>query len=642
MTNNIELLKNHLYKLIKEELEDENPEENPTGDVSLKDITIGYSIPTDNPSKVEKAINNLDNYGDKQRQAVTIAQNIKRSAGGESKAMKLIPSGNAAGRNNIVKWSLTNVWDKLNKQERLTKLDQVFKAYKAEGKDIGEALKTIILKFDKEADLSDDNKIKEYIANLEASSPIFTKVGGGNNIGYPIFRKGYFYPAFTQKELERSPLRKDYEYTIEDKDGKSEFIFLVKDNPLADVNMSNTDAYRDLLKRIAKDAGEKLNTLSKQVFSDTGEDVSAPTISAPIKEPSSETTNFIKTFTDDEGASDEDSADLFYATILSDFPDADITDNKISVNGISPAEKKDLINRYLKFQQSNKLYENPLPMNNQLKEQLTSIIKEVLTEKKLTPAKLKKRNKTAEKIKKANPKMDKGEAFAIATKQLKEGETSMDDILLAFQAALDIEDDAKQDEALNAVYRELKNKVKSGASNLYQKVRTGFAKSQGIDPSELNEVEEETDAVDTITMDVPLFIRMLEYAKEDASADVDLHDVAENAVSLNKQQDILSMDDYDALLPSDAEPMGEARLNENLKTPILNTSQKSTLNSYIKNPATLAQALLALYNEIMPQEKFDPKTTAPFKVALDNMSKLSTSVQSSPQTKNTPTQPEKP
>jgi hypothetical protein len=541
MTNNIELLKNHLYKLIKEELEDENPEENPTGDVSLKDITIGYSIPTDNPAKLEKAINNLDNYGDKQRQAVTIAQNIKRSAGGESKAMKLIPSGNAAGRNNIVKWSLTNVWDKLNKQERLSKLDQVFKAYKAEGKDIEEALKTIILKFDKEADLSDDTKIKEYIANLEASSPIFTKVGGGNNIGYPIFRKGYFYPAFTQKELDRSPLRKDYEYTIEDKDGKSEFIFLVKDNPLADVNMSNTDAYRDLLKRIAKDAGEKLNTLSKQVFSDTGEETSTTT-SAPIKEPSSETTNFIKTFTDDEGASDEDSADLFYATILSDFPAADITDNKISVNNITPAEKKDLINRYLKFQQSNKLYENNLPMKDQLKEQLTSIIKEVLLEKKLTPAKLKKRNKTAEKIKKANPKMDKGEAFAIATKQLKEGETSMDDILLAFQAALDIEDDVKQDEALNAVYNELKNKVASKINKAADWAR-----------EKLSEVEEE-DAVDTITMDVPLFIRMLEYAKEDASADVDLHDVAENAVSLNKQQDILSMDDYDALLPSDTEP----------------------------------------------------------------------------------------
>jgi hypothetical protein len=621
MTNNIELLKNHLYKLIKEELEDENPEENPTGDVSLKDITIGYSIPTDNPAKLEKAINNLDNYGDKQRQAVTIAQNIKRSAGGESKAMKLIPSGNAAGRNNIVKWSLTNVWAKLNKQERLSKLDQVFKAYKAEGKDIGEALKTIILKFDKEADLSDDTKIKEYIANLEASSPIFTKVGGGNNIGYPIFRKGYFYPAFTQKELDRSPLRKDYEYTIEDKDGKSEFIFLVKDNPLADVNMSNTDAYRDLLKRIAKDAGEKLNTLSKQVFSDTGEDASAPTISAPIKEPSSETTNFIKTFTDDEGASDEDSADLFYATILSDFPDADITDNKISVNGISPAEKKDLINRYLKFQQSNKLYENPLPMNNQLKEQLTSIIKEVLTEKKLTPAKLKKRNKNAEKIKKANPKMDKGEAFAIATKHLKEGEgeTSMDDILLAFQGALDIQDDAEQDKALQAVYRELKNKVKSGASNLYQKVRTGFAKSQGID---LNEAEEETDVIDTITMDVPLFIRMLEYAREDASADVDLHDVAENAVSLNKDQEVLSMDDYDALLPSDAESMDESRLKEVEDTPIsLPPNIQTRANSKVVDAKSLAKILKDIYTQIQSKESIDFSKNQNIKYVLQYLDK---------------------
>jgi hypothetical protein len=558
MTNNLELLKNHLYKLIKEELEDENPDENPTGDVSLKDITIGYSIITDNPAKVEKAINNLDNYGDKQRQAVTIAQNIKRLAGGESKAMKLIPSGNAAGRNNIVKWSLTNVWDKLNKQERLTKLDQVFKAYSAEGKDIGEALKTIILKFDKEADLSDDTKIKEYIANLEASSPIFTKVGGGNNIGYPIFRKGYFYPAFTQKELERSPLRKDYEYTIEDKDGNSEFIFLVKNNPLADVNMSNTDAYRDLLKRIAKDAGEKLNTLSKQVFSDTGEEASAPTKATPIKEPSSEITNFIKTFTDDEGAPDEDSADLFYATILSDFPDTDITDNKISVNNITPAEKKDLINRYLKFQQSNKLYENTLPMKDQLKEQLTFIIKEVLAEKKLTPAKLKKRNKNAEKIKKANPEMDKGEAFAIATKQLKEEKPTLlnyktnDEF---FQAL----DDADAKEILKSIYSELGKPVIDIAKKVIKKtagfvggpeVRDAIAK-RDAEKGNLNEVEE--DVVDTITMDVPLFIRMLEFAREDASTDMDLHDVAENAISLNKGKEFLSMEDYDSIIPSEAE-----------------------------------------------------------------------------------------
>jgi len=486
MINNTETFKKYLYKLIKEELEDENPEENPTGDVSLKDITIGWSIITDDPDKVETAINNLDNYGDKQRQAVTIAQYIKKAAGDESKAMKLVPSGNAAGRNNIVKWSLTNVWAKLNKKERLTKLNQVFKAYKDEGVDIGEDLRKTILKFDQEADISDDTKLKEYISNLEASNPIFTKVGpAGTNIGYPIFKKGYFYPIHTQKSLDRSPLRKDFEYTIEDKDGKSEFIFLVKNNPLADLNMANADAYRDLLKKIAKGSDEKLNTLSKQVFSDTGEDANT-TISAPIKEPSSESTNFVKTFTDDEGEPDEDSADKFYAIIFGDFPDAEITDNKISVNGITPAEKKDLINRYLKFQQSNKLYENKPTMKESIQEQIKQAVVEVLQEKKLTPAQLKKRNKEAEIIKKKNPKMDKGEAFAIATKHLKEGEgdTSMDDILLAFQAALDIEDDVKQDEALKAVYNELKNKVKTGASNLYQKARTSFAKSQGIDLDE--------------------------------------------------------------------------------------------------------------------------------------------------------------
>jgi len=78
---------------------------------------------------------------------------------------------------------------------------------------------------------------------------------------------------------------------------------------------------------------------------------------------------------------------------------------------------------------------------------------------------------------------------------------------------------------------EMKNIIKTmmegQGGDLYQKARVGFAKSQGIDPSELNEAEEETDAVDTITMDVPLFIRMLEYAREDAKTDIDLHDVTE-------------------------------------------------------------------------------------------------------------------
>jgi hypothetical protein len=73
--------------------------------------------------------------------------------------------------------------------------------------------------------------------------------------------------------------------------------------------------------------------------------------------------------------------------------------------------------------------------------------------------------------------------------------------------------------------------------------------------SSMNEAEEE-DVVDTITMDIPLFIRMLEYSREDASADVDLHDVTEKAISLNKEKDILSMDDYNEIV-GDAEEIEE-------------------------------------------------------------------------------------
>ena len=61
-------------------------------------------------------------------------------------------------------------------------------------------------------------------------------------------------------------------------------------------------------------------------------------------------------------------------------------------------------------------------------------------------------------------------------------------------------------------------------------------------------LKEEEDAVDTITMDIPLFLRMLEYSREDAFQDMDLHDVTEKANTLGKEKGILSMEDYDAIV----------------------------------------------------------------------------------------------
>jgi len=77
------------------------------------------------------------------------------------------------------------------------------------------------------------------------------------------------------------------------------------------------------------------------------------------------------------------------------------------------------------------------------------------------------------------------------------------------------------------------------------------------------EVEDE---VDTITMDVPLFIRALEYSREDAKNDLDIHDIAQNAVSLSKDYGVLNMDNYSEIF-GDAEevepqPSGEEPINE--------------------------------------------------------------------------------
>ena len=70
--------------------------------------------------------------------------------------------------------------------------------------------------------------------------------------------------------------------------------------------------------------------------------------------------------------------------------------------------------------------------------------------------------------------------------------------------------------------------------------------------SPVNEAKEE-DKVDTITMDIPLFLRMLEYSREDASQDIDLHDVTEKAISLGKERGILQMDDYDEIIGANKE-----------------------------------------------------------------------------------------
>lgn len=60
----------------------------------------------------------------------------------------------------------------------------------------------------------------------------------------------------------------------------------------------------------------------------------------------------------------------------------------------------------------------------------------------------------------------------------------------------------------------------------------------------------EDSKTDKICLEVPLFIRLLEFSREDAADDVALHIVAENAEKLMKKSDVLNMSDYDAIIRS--------------------------------------------------------------------------------------------
>lgn len=52
---------------------------------------------------------------------------------------------------------------------------------------------------------------------------------------------------------------------------------------------------------------------------------------------------------------------------------------------------------------------------------------------------------------------------------------------------------------------------------------------------------------DTIRIGVPMFIRLLEFSREDVTEDIALHFIAEKCVDLSKEE-IVTMDDYSDIL----------------------------------------------------------------------------------------------
>ena len=60
-------------------------------------------------------------------------------------------------------------------------------------------------------------------------------------------------------------------------------------------------------------------------------------------------------------------------------------------------------------------------------------------------------------------------------------------------------------------------------------------------------IEEDFNPQDVVSVDVPLLIRLLEYAREDAKTDMDLHNVTERLIALSQEGNTLTMQDYDTI-----------------------------------------------------------------------------------------------
>jgi hypothetical protein len=66
----------------------------------------------------------------------------------------------------------------------------------------------------------------------------------------------------------------------------------------------------------------------------------------------------------------------------------------------------------------------------------------------------------------------------------------------------------------------------------------------------LREADEvmEINPVDKATVNIPLLVRLLEYAREDAKTDMDLHNVAENIIRLSATGQLLTMNNYNEIV----------------------------------------------------------------------------------------------
>ena len=77
----------------------------------------------------------------------------------------------------------------------------------------------------------------------------------------------------------------------------------------------------------------------------------------------------------------------------------------------------------------------------------------------------------------------------------------------------------------------------------------------------MEDQDQEENKMDVITVDVPLFIRLLEFAREDATDDMMLHDIAEKLIEMCADGDIMQMEQYDEIVGTKADGADTSGMN---------------------------------------------------------------------------------
>jgi hypothetical protein len=529
--NKIDTFKTLLHKLIKEELE--GGEEKPQG---LEKINYDLVLEPADLQSALSALGDIKNYG-------IYANNLR-----DPKIITKIFGPSIPAQKANTAW---RTWDTLNDEERFAKATDIRNRVPEDWKKLETELAD---KYDEWQTENGEGSFIEFISTLKS-----TDLRNVKSNGFFGSRGANYYPMKTPDNLKKysGVMTKDKDYIV----SGDKIVFPQKTNPF-----ETKDYLTKVLKTIMGNAKLQYNLAQKEA--DDQPTTTSNTQGAVEK------INFVKTFDSPELAK------KFMKFIPKDFaPKTELDGTKISVLDITDAQKKNLMATALKFIADN-------APKSKIKESIHKLIQEVLAEGKFPDL-------TGDgKVTKAD--ILKGRGVNLKNEDLDIGHQDNEPAMLKS----DVYRIAKMAAML---YKQLDNydqmpgevdfphwwQAKIIKAYDYLQAAYGYLdgeeKTAAID-SMMNENEE--DVVDTVTLDISLFIRMLEYAKEDAQTDMDLHDVAEKAIALNKNKEMLSMEDYNTIIGGDNEELNEGNFDSQYYKPYItrDPNNPNFIKVFIKYP----------------------------------------------------------